>query len=191
MKLIRALWLLMWLTPVVAQNSATHKMNQVMTFSYSMDSSGIMYLSSATLPPGTQGRVAVDRGSVATSIDVEVDHIPPAQNLGANSGSYVVWLISPDGEIRNVGELTLNGDTGMLQTTTNWVTFGIFVTAEPDNCVCERILSGTFSLNCLSQCPESMQRQRNTVARRNAIDQNLAARTLYSAHQRRVCRGGA
>jgi hypothetical protein len=135
MKLIRALWLLMWLTPVVAQNSATHKMNQVMTFSYPMDSSGIMYLSSATLPPGTQGRVAVDRGSVATSIDVEVDHIPPAQNLGANSGSYVVWLISPDGEIRNVGELTLNGDTGMLQTTTNWVTFGIFVTAEPDNCV--------------------------------------------------------
>ena len=135
MKLISALWLAMWLTPVAGQDSAIHKVNQVMTFSYPMDSSGIMYLSSTTLPRGTEGRVAVVRGSVAISIDVQVDHIPPAQNLGANSSSYVVWLISPDGEIRNVGELRLNGDTGMLQTTTNWGAFGIFVTAEPDNCV--------------------------------------------------------
>jgi hypothetical protein len=126
---------MMWLTPVVAQDSATHKMNQIMTFSYPMDSSGIMYLSSTTLPPGTEGRVAVVRGSVAISIDVQVDHIPPAQNLGAHSGSYVVWLISPDGDIDNVGELTLNGNTGMLQTITNWGAFGVFITAEPDNCV--------------------------------------------------------
>jgi hypothetical protein len=135
MKLISALWLAMWLTPVAGQDSATHKVNQVMTFSYPMDSSGIMYLSSTTLfPAETKGGVRFVRASVAIDIDVHVDHIPPAQKLGANFNTYVVWLISPDGEIQNIGELSVNGDTGMLQTTTNWGAFGIFVTAEPDNC---------------------------------------------------------
>ena len=135
MKLITAVWLAMWLTPVAGQNSAIPKVNQVMTFSYPMDSFGIMYLLPTTPLPQTKGAVRVVRGSVAINIDVLVDHLPPAQNLGENFSTYVVWLISPDGEIRNVGELTRNGDSGILHTATNWGAFGIFVTAEPDNCV--------------------------------------------------------
>jgi hypothetical protein len=93
-----------------------------------------MYLSPTTPLLHTEGTVRVVRGSIAINIDVLVDHLPPAQNLGENLNAYVVWLISPDGEIRNVGELTLNGDSGILHTTTNWGAFGIFITAEPDTC---------------------------------------------------------
>jgi hypothetical protein len=134
MKLITAVWLAMWLTPVAGQHSAISKVNQIMTFSYAMDSSGIMYLSPTTPLPQTKGTVRVVRGSIAIDIDVLVDHLPPPQNLGENFNTYVVWLILPDGEIRNVGALTLNGDSGILHTTTNLGAFGIFVTAEPDNC---------------------------------------------------------
>src|SRR5262249_30180061 len=74
------------------------------------------------------------RGSVAINIDVLVDHLPPAHNLGENVNTYVVWLISPDGDIRNIGALTVNGDSGILHATTTWGAFGIFVTAERDNC---------------------------------------------------------
>ena len=58
----------------------------------------------------------------------------PAQNLGHSFSTYVVWLISPDGEILKAGELLRNGDSGILHTITNWGAFGIFVTAEPNNC---------------------------------------------------------
>ena len=132
MKLLTALWLAMWLNPVAGQDSL--KVNQVMTFSYPMDSSAIMYLSPRTVLPQTKGTVRVVRGSIAINIDLLVDHLPPAQNLGKNFNTYVAWLISPDGEIRNIGELTRNGDSGILHTTTTWGAFGIFITAEPDNC---------------------------------------------------------
>jgi hypothetical protein len=134
MKLITALWLAMWLTPDASLDSATSKVNQIMTFSYPMDSSGIMYLSPTERLPQTKGTVRVVRGSIAINIDVLVDHMPPAQSLDENFNTYVVWLISPDGEIRNVGELLLNGNSGILHTITNWGAFGILVTAEPDNC---------------------------------------------------------
>ena len=130
--LITALWLAMWLSPVSCQESP--KVNQIMTFSYPMDSGGIMYLSPTIALPQTQGTVQLVRGSIAINIDILVEHLPPAQNLGKNFNTYVVWLISPDGEILNVGALTPNGDSGILHTTTNWGAFGIFVTAEPDNC---------------------------------------------------------
>src|SRR5262249_34682959 len=82
----------------------------------------------------TKGTVHIVRGSVAIDIDILVNHLPPAQSLGENFNTYAVWLISPDGETRKVGELMLNGDSGILHTTTNWGAFGIFITAEPDNC---------------------------------------------------------
>jgi len=129
-----AVWLAMLLTPFAGQNSAIPNVNQVMTFSYPMESGTFMNLSRTTLPPETKGAVRLVRGSVAIDIDILVDHLPPAQTLGQNFNSYVVWLISPDGELRNIGELTRNGDSGILHATTTWGAFGIFVTAEPDNC---------------------------------------------------------
>jgi hypothetical protein len=136
MKLITALWLAMWLSPAAGQDSAKSTVNQIMTFSYQMDSSGVMDLLPTTPLLQTEGgAVRVARGSIAINIDVLVDHMPPAQHFGPNFNTYVVWLISPDGEILNAGELLRNGDTGILHTTTNWGAFGIFVTAEPDKCV--------------------------------------------------------
>src|SRR5215471_2538675 len=135
MTLITALYLAMWFTPAAGKDPAIYKVNQIMTFSYPVESSGTMYLSPTTPFLQTrEGAVRVARGSMAIDIDVLVDPMPPAQSLGNSFNTYAVWLISPDGETRKAGELLLNGNRGMLHTTTNWGAFGIFVTAEPDNC---------------------------------------------------------
>jgi hypothetical protein len=176
MKLITALCLAMWLTPLTpaaGQDSATATVSQIMTFSYPMDVSGTMHLSPTALLPQVKGTVEVDRGSVAIDVDVRVDHIPPSQNSGGDSNTYVVWLISPDGETQNVGELLLNGDSGTLQTITNWGSFGIFVTVEPNNCaICPSryvVLATEVCVNGLGPgrpvtivCPKS-----SNVCRRN------------------------
>ena len=52
-----AVWLAMLLSPATGQNSAIPNMNQVMTFSYPMETGAIMYLSRTTLPPETKGAV--------------------------------------------------------------------------------------------------------------------------------------
>jgi hypothetical protein len=132
MKLITAFWLAMWLNPVAGHDSP--KVNQVMTFSYPFASSGIIHLLPTIPLPQIEGTVRVVRGSIVANIDVLVDNLPPAQDLGGNLNAYVVWLISPDGDILNLGELRRNGDSGILHTATTWGAFGVFVTAEPDNC---------------------------------------------------------
>ena len=135
MKLVTALCLAMWLTPAAGKDPVIYKVNQIMTFSYPMDSGGIIYLSPTTAFLQTrEGAVRVVRGSIAIDVDVLVDPMPPAQSLGSSFNTYAVWLISPEGETRKAGELLLNGNTGMFHTTTNWGAFGIFVTAEPNNC---------------------------------------------------------
>src|SRR5262245_46964651 len=103
MKLITAVWLVMWLAPAaVGQYPAIPKVNQVMTFSYPIESGAIMYLPPTTALPETKGTVRLVRGSVAINMDVLVEHLPPAQTLGKDFNTYVVWMISPDGEISNV-----------------------------------------------------------------------------------------
>src|SRR5262245_25455872 len=98
MKLVTALWLAMWLTPAAAQ-STIDRTNQIMTFSYPMDSGWTMQLWSSALLPQAKGGITVVRGSIATEIDILVNDLRPPESLGADRHAYVVWLIAPDGMI--------------------------------------------------------------------------------------------
>jgi len=57
--------------------------------------------------------------------------LQPVQSLSPAMNSYVVWAISPEGSIENVGELSVNGAKGSLDTVTQFDQFGILITAEP------------------------------------------------------------
>ena len=70
MKLLTALWLAMWLTPVAGQDSAIDRPHQVMTFSYPMDSSWTMPLWTSRLRPEAKGAIRIARGSIAIDIDI-------------------------------------------------------------------------------------------------------------------------
>ena len=55
----------------------------------------------------------------------------PAQTLGGEFLTYVLWAITPEGRAENLGEVMLSGDHARLQGATELQSFGMIVTAEP------------------------------------------------------------
>jgi hypothetical protein len=51
--------------------------------------------------------------------------------LGPAFNTYVVWAVSPEGLIDNLGELDIRGLKGQFTATTRFTQLGILITAEP------------------------------------------------------------
>ena len=83
------------------------------------------------LVPKGVGEAKVDSKTGATKIDLTVDKMPPAQTLGPEFLTYVLWAITPEGRAENLGEVMLSGDHARLQGATELQAFGMIVTAEP------------------------------------------------------------
>lgn len=81
--------------------------------------------------PDAIGVAKVERRGGITSVVVEIAGMKPATLFGGDYNTYVLWVVSPDGRIINLGEFMLEGTRSRLQATTNLSTFAIFVTAEP------------------------------------------------------------
>jgi len=82
------------------------------------------------MPKGL-GEAKVDSKTGATKIDLNVDKMQPAQTLGSEFLTYVLWAITPEGRAENLGEVMLSGDHARLQGATELQSFGMIVTAEP------------------------------------------------------------
>lgn len=69
-----------------------------------------------------------------TEIDLSVFEIQRPFELGAGFATYVLWAISPDGQVDNLGRSKRRGffefDSRIL-VTTHFQTFALIVTAEP------------------------------------------------------------
>jgi len=81
--------------------------------------------------PKAEGEAKVESKTGATKVQVDVDKMLPAQSLGDDLLTYVVWAITPEGRAENLGELMLDGDHARLQSATELQSFGLIVTAEP------------------------------------------------------------
>ena len=81
------------------------------------------------LTPG--GRAELKREGTVTRIRLEIDRAAPASSLGQPFNTYVVWAISQDGLLDNLGELELRGNKGQLNATSRLAQFGVLITAEP------------------------------------------------------------
>jgi outer membrane protein OmpA-like peptidoglycan-associated protein len=81
--------------------------------------------------PSARGEAHVERKKGTTEIDIRLDELKPAHLFGGDYTTYVLWTVSPEGHVDNVGEFILEGDESKLEVTTNLGTFGMFVTAEP------------------------------------------------------------
>lgn len=69
-----------------------------------------------------------------TEIDLSVSKMPRPFELGAGYATYVLWAISPDGIISNLGEIKRRGFfefDSRIKVTTPLQTFALIVTAEP------------------------------------------------------------
>ncbi|RPJ87403.1 MAG: hypothetical protein EHM18_01305 [Acidobacteria bacterium] len=81
--------------------------------------------------PDADGKAEVKNEKGMTRIEVKLDDMKPAVLFGGDFNTYVLWLISPEGQVQNLGELILEGEAAELEAATPLSNFGIFVSAEP------------------------------------------------------------
>src|ERR1044072_5854081 len=90
-------------------------------------------LSGTTLRPTARGEATVERWRKRNQTDIEISlsGMIPAYNFGGDYTTFVLWAITPAGQVDNLGEFRLKGDSAQLKTATPHQTFAMIVTAEP------------------------------------------------------------
>lgn len=81
--------------------------------------------------PKASGEAKVERKRGMTEIEIELDEMKPATFFGGDYSTYVLWVVSPEGQVDNIGEFVLRGNRSKLNVSTPQQTFGLFITAEP------------------------------------------------------------
>lgn len=81
--------------------------------------------------PTASGEAKVERKRGMTEIEIELDEMKPASYFGGDYATYVLWVVSPEGQVDNIGEFILRGNRSKLNVSTPQQTFALFVTAEP------------------------------------------------------------
>jgi outer membrane protein OmpA-like peptidoglycan-associated protein len=84
-----------------------------------------------SLLPGSRGEAKVEGKQGYIEIEVEFDDLKPANLLGSEYLTYVLWAITPEGRTSNLGEILLNGTKSKLNVSTELQSFALVVTAEP------------------------------------------------------------
>ena len=83
----------------------------------------------AVLTPAA--RTELKREDTVTRVRVEIDKVVAPSTLGPAFNTYVVWAVSPEGILDNLGELDVKGVKGQFSATTRFTQFGVLITAEP------------------------------------------------------------
>src|SRR6202521_4989304 len=85
--------------------------------------------------PRLKGIAKVRRqGRRGTRVELNLNNLPRAYELGGIYTTYVLWAISPDGHVDNLGEIKRSGSgliDSKIDVTTPLQTFALVVTAEP------------------------------------------------------------
>ncbi|HXG65327.1 MAG TPA: hypothetical protein VNO70_09475, partial [Blastocatellia bacterium] len=77
-------------------------------------------LGGTRLRPNAKGEATVERWRKrnTSEIDITIENMIPAFNYGADYNTYVLWAITPAGQVDNLGEFRLSGGSARLKTAT-------------------------------------------------------------------------
>ncbi|HEY4758377.1 MAG TPA: DUF4398 domain-containing protein, partial [Chthoniobacterales bacterium] len=118
--------------PAPAQNDVPR---QTVAVAYPLDEVINVKFRGTTLLPRLKGEAKVKRsGRRGTRVELSVDDLPRASELGGIYTTYVLWAISPEGQVDNLGEIKRSGSgfvNSKLDVTTPLQTFALIITAEP------------------------------------------------------------
>src|SRR6187431_3283728 len=116
----------------VAQQDVERK---TIAITYPLDETVTVKFRGTTLLPRLKGEAKVRRaGRRGTRVELSVDDLPRASELGGIYTTYILWAITPDGHVDNLGEIKRSGSSfvnSKLDVTTPLQTFALILTAEP------------------------------------------------------------
>ena len=84
-----------------------------------------------TLSPGGRGEAKVASKQGGIEIQAEFGGLPGATRFGPEYLTYVLWAITPEGRVANLGEVVPNNTKSKFNVTIEFDVFGLIVTAEP------------------------------------------------------------
>lgn len=130
--ILTAIFLFIFSVSSFAQADVTR---QTMAVVYPLDTTVQLQFRGTTRFPRMKGEAKIKRTSKnGTEIDLTVSKMPRPFELGAGYATYVLWAISPDGQVNNLGEIKRRGFfefDSKMSVTTPLQTFALLVTAEP------------------------------------------------------------
>ena len=102
---------------------------------FPLDETVMVQFRGTTRFPRMKGTARIKRTSKnGTEIELSVSKMPRPFELGAGYATYVLWAISPDGQVDNLGEIKRRGFfdfDSTISVTTRLQTFALIITAEP------------------------------------------------------------
>jgi outer membrane protein OmpA-like peptidoglycan-associated protein len=108
---------------------------KTVAITYPLDETVTVKFRGTTLLPRLKGEAKVKRaGRRGTRVELSIDDLPRASELGGIYTTYILWAISPDGHVDNLGEIKRSGSSfinSKLDVTTPLQTFAMILTAEP------------------------------------------------------------
>lgn len=108
---------------------------KTIAITYPLDETVTVKFRGTTMLPRLKGEAKVKRaGRRGTRVELNIDDLPRASELGGIYTTYVLWAISPDGHVDNLGEIKRSGSSfvdSKLDVTTPLQTFAMILTAEP------------------------------------------------------------
>jgi len=108
---------------------------KTVAITYPLDETVTVKFRGTTLLPRLKGEAKVKRaGRRGTRVELNIDDLPRASELGGIYTTYVLWAISPEGQVDNLGEIKRSGSSfvdSKLDVTTPLQTFALILTAEP------------------------------------------------------------
>ncbi|HNU08389.1 MAG TPA: hypothetical protein PKO33_11535, partial [Pyrinomonadaceae bacterium] len=108
---------------------------QTTAITYPLDELVYVQFRGTTRFPRMKGEARVKRTSKnGTEIELSVSKMPRPFELGAGYATYVLWAVSPEGQIDNLGEIKRRGTfefDSKISVTTPLQTFALIITAEP------------------------------------------------------------
>jgi len=116
----------------LAQSDATRT---TMAITYPLDQTIEVPFRGTTRLPRLKGSAKVRRqGRRGTRVELHIENLPRAYELGGVYTTFVLWAISPDGHVDNLGEIKRSGSMivdSKIDVTTPLQTFALLLTAEP------------------------------------------------------------
>ena len=108
---------------------------EAVAITYPLEQSVNVKFRGTTRLPRLKGEAKVTRsGRRGTRVEMTIEGLPRAYELGSVYTTYVLWAISPEGRADNLGEIKRGGSfivDSKVDVTTPLQTFAMIVTAEP------------------------------------------------------------